>query len=207
MRAALSLACAALIALASTGHADVDTVWPSLAPGSTLHGRFIQEQDLRGLTAPLKTVGDFVVVPAVGIIWRSAEPVRSVTVITAAGMRRMVDDREVQRLASAQTPAFAHMYALLDRAIVGDWSALRQDFAVAASGDRHAWRVTLTPLRAAGPLAAHLTSVILTGGGRIDAIDIERANGDAEHVAFLDQVVSRTPLTEPDAHLLNDQWE
>ncbi|MGO9267012.1 MAG: LolA family protein [Candidatus Binataceae bacterium] len=207
MRAALALVCAAIVALASASHADVAAVWPSLAPGSTLYGRFIQEQYLKGLTAPLKTEGDFVVVPARGIIWRSAQPVRSVTVITAAGMRRIIDDNEVQRLASAKTPAFAHMYELLDRAIVGDWSALRQDFAVTCSGDRNAWRVILTPLDAAGPLAARLTSVVLTGDGRIDTVDINRANGDSEHVAFLNQVVSSTPLAEPDAHLLNDKWE
>src|SRR5208283_3218706 len=135
MRAALTLVCAAIVALASASHADVAAVWPSLAPGSTLYGRFTQEQYLKGLTAPLKTEGDFVVVPARGIIWRSAQPVRSVTVITAAGMR----------------------------AIVGDWSALRQDFAVTCSGDRNAWRVILTPLDSASPLAARLTSVVLTG--------------------------------------------
>ena len=203
MRAAVIFACAAMLALAAPGHAEVAAIWPSLAAGSTLRGSFTQEQYLKGLTAPLKTEGDFVVAPARGIIWRSVEPVRSVTVITAAGMRRILDDSEVQRLASARMPAFARMYELLDRAIVGDWSALRQDFAVVSIGDRHAWRVVLTPLHAAGPLATHLTSVILAGGDRIDTVDINRADGDAEHVAFLNQVVSSAPLAEPDADLLN----
>jgi hypothetical protein len=148
-----------------------------------------------------------VVSPELGIIWRSEKPVPSVTVITAAGMRRIVDGNEVQRLASAKIPAFAHFYELLDRAIVGDWSAIRQDFAVECTGDRRAWRVILTPLRSTGSLAAWLTSVVLTGAARIDTVDINRANGDSEHVAFLNQVVSSTPLTDPDAHLLHDRWE
>jgi len=196
-----------VLALSSAGHADVAAVCPTLAPGVTLHGRYIQEQYLKGLTAPLKTEGDFVVAPELGIIWRSEQPVRSVTVITAAGMRRIVDGNEVQRLASASAPAFAHMYELLDRAMMGDWSAMQKDFTLEYTGDRQAWRVILTPLRSEGPLAARLTSVILTGDGRIDTVDINRANGDSEHVAFLDQVVSSTPLADPDAHLLHDKWE
>ncbi|MGA2411582.1 MAG: LolA-related protein, partial [Candidatus Binataceae bacterium] len=140
-------------------------------------------------------------------IWRSEQPVSSVTVITAAGMRRLVDGKEVQRLASSRIPAFAHLYEVIDRAMMGDWSALQQDFAVESTGDRHAWRVVLTPLRAGGPLAARLASVVLTGGARIDTVDINRANGDFEHVAFLNQVVSNTPPADPDANLLHDKWE
>jgi hypothetical protein len=209
MRSALVIACVATLALAATGYTQVVAVLPipTLAPGSTLYGRFSQEQHVQGLRAPLITEGDFVVAPARGIIWRSAQPVRSVTVITAAGMRRIVDDSEVQRLASAKAPAFAHLYELLDRAVVGDWSALQQDFAVQCTGDHQAWRATLTPLRAAGPLAARLKSVILTGDGRIDTVEINRGNGDSAHVAFLNQVVSNAPLAEPDAHLLDDQSE
>ena len=207
MRTPVVFALAAVLALVSPGHADVAAVWPTLAPGSILYGRFTQEQYLKGLTAPLKTEGDFVVSPELGIIWRSEKPVPSVTVITAAGIRRIVDGNEVQRLPSAKIPAFAHLYELLDRAVVGDWSAMRQDFAVECTGDSRAWRVILTPLRSTGSLAARLTSVILTGAARIDTVDINRANGDSVHVAFLNQIVSSTPLTDPDAHLLHDRWE
>jgi hypothetical protein len=77
MRAAVIFALAAVLALASPGRADITDVCPTLTPGQTLYGRFVQERYLRGLTAPLKTEGDFVVAPALGIIWRSEQPVRS----------------------------------------------------------------------------------------------------------------------------------
>jgi hypothetical protein len=32
-------------------------------------------------------------------------------------------------------------------------------------------------------------------------------NGDSEHVAFLNQVVLSSALTDSDAHLLRDKWE
>jgi Outer membrane lipoprotein carrier protein LolA-like len=207
MRVAIVFALAAMLALTSPSLADVAAICPTLTSGQTLHGRFVQEQHLKGLTAPLRTEGDFVVVPDLGIIWRSAQPVQSVTVITAAGIKRIVDRNEVQRLASSKIPAFAHLYELIDRAMTGDWSAMEKDFTLESTGDRTAWRISLTPLRSEGPLASRLTSVILTGDGRIDTVDINRANGDSTHVAFLDQVVSSSPLTDPDARLLNDKWE
>ena len=206
MRAAVIIVLVTLIASAAPGRADVAEVCPTLAPGQTLYGRFVQQRYLKGLTAPLKTEGDFVVAPAAGIIWRIDQPVRSVTVITAAGMRRITDG-DVQRLASSKVPAYAHMYASLGDAITGNWDALRQDFTVAYTGDRHAWRVILTPLQSAGSLSTHLTSVILTGGERIDSVDINHANGDSEHVAFLNQVVSNAQLSGPDTLLLRDQPE
>ncbi|MBF6568208.1 MAG: hypothetical protein IVW54_04940 [Candidatus Binataceae bacterium] len=207
MRAAIIFALAGALALSSPSHADVTAVCPTLTPGVTLHGRYIQEQHLKGLTAPLKTEGDFVVAPNLGIIWRSEQPVRSVTVITAAGMERIVNGNDIHRLASAKIPAFAHMYELLDRAMMGDWSAMQKDFTLEYTGTRRAWRIILTPLRSAGPLAARLTSIVMTGDGRIDTVDINRTNGDFEHVAFVNQVVSRAPLDGPDAHLLHDKWE
>jgi hypothetical protein len=206
MRAAAFFTLVAILTLAASSRADIGSVCPVLTPGQTLYGRFVQERYLRGLTAPLKTAGDFVVAPAVGIIWRIDQPVPSVTVITAAGMRRITDG-DVQRLASSKVPAYAHMYASLDDAITGNWAALRQDFTVAYTGDRHAWRVILTPLQSAGSLSAHLTSVILTGGGRIDTVEINHSDGDSEHVTFLNQVVSNTPLSGPDTLLLRDKPE
>ena len=206
LRATVIFALVAMLAWAAPSLADVADVCPILPPGQTLYGRFVQERYLKGLTAPLKTEGDFVVAPAIGIIWRIDQPVPSVTVITAAGMRRITDG-DVQQLASSKLPAYAHMYASLGAAITGNWAALRQDFTIAYTGDRRAWRVTLIPLRSAGSLASHLTSVTLTGGGRIDTVAINYADGDSEHVAFLNQVVSNAPLAGPDALLLRDQPE
>jgi Outer membrane lipoprotein carrier protein LolA-like len=207
MRAAVVFALVALLALTAPGRADVAAICPTLTPGQTLYGEFVQEQHLKGLTAPLKTEGDFVVAPGVGIIWRSKQPVQSATVITAAGMRRTVNGNEVQRIASAKIPAFAHLYELIDRAMKGDWSAMEKDFALEYTGDRQAWRIVMTPLKSQDPLASRLTSVVLMGDGRIDSVDINRANGDSEHVAFLKQVVSTSPMPDADARLLNDKWE
>jgi Outer membrane lipoprotein carrier protein LolA-like len=198
---------AAMLALASASRADVATVCPTLALGVTLYGRFVQERHLKGLGAPLKTIGDFVVAPSLGIIWRSTDPVASVTVITPEGIRRLADGKEVQRIASARFPAFAKLYDALDRAMIGDWSALAKDFTIDCTGDRKAWRVILKPIRAEGPMPARLAWILIAGGERIDKVEIMRANGDSENVEFFNQVVASTPPAAADAGLLNYKWE
>lgn len=198
---------AAMMALASAGHSDVAAVFPALTPGVTLYGRFVQERHLRGLAAPLKTEGDFIVAPGLGIIWRTEEPVQSVTVITPQGIRRIVDGKQVQGFPSAKVPFFAHLYDSLDRAIIGDWSALQEDFTVACTGDRRAWRIVMIPKRSEGPPATRLAWIVLAGSGHIDTVDLMRANGDSDHVAFLNQVVTNAPPSGSDAHLLNEKLE
>ena len=198
---------AAMLVFASAGQSDVTAVFPALAPGVTLSGRFVQERHLRGLAAALKTEGDFIVAPGLGIIWRSEQPVSSVTVITSQGIRRIVDGNEVQRFASAKVPAFAHLYDSLDLAIMGDWSALKNDFTVVCIGDRRAWRIVLTPKRSEGPPATRLAWIVLIGGGRIDTVDLMRASGDSDHVAFLNQVVTNAAPSGSDARLLNEKLE
>jgi hypothetical protein len=179
---------------------------PTLKPDQTLYGRFTQERQLKGLTLPLKTEGDFVLSPRLGLIWRSERPIEVVTVITTGGIRRIYNGREVQRIATARAPFFAHFYEMLNDALLGDWSGLRRDFAVQPKGSRRAWRLVLKPLKADDPLAARLASVVLSGGDRIDAIDIIRANGDSDHMAFLDQVLTSAPLSAENARLLEQKW-
>ena len=94
---------------------------------------------------------------------------------------------------------------MLNGALMGDWTAMRHDFAVETTGDRGAWRTMLTPLRPNDPIAGMLASIVITGGKMVDGVEISRANGDSERIAFLDQAVSSVALSGDDARLLNDK--
>ena len=82
---------------------------------------------------------------------------------------------------------------------------MRHDFAVKTTGDRGAWRTVLTPLRPDDPIAGMLASIVVSGGKMIDGVDISRTNGDSEHMAFLDQIVSSAALSGDDARLLDQK--
>lgn len=175
---------------------------PKLASGQTLHGRFIQERHLKGLTATLKSDGSYVLAPGRGLIWRTENPIQTTTVITPAGIRQIINGSEVQHVDAANVPFVAHFYDMLNGALMGDWTAMRHDFAVNTSGDRGAWKTVLTPLHPDDPIAGMIASIVISGGNMVDSVDITRANGDLEHMAFLDQAVSDVALSGEDARLL-----
>jgi hypothetical protein len=192
----------AALAFASVSFAQLG-IGPAITPRQNLHGRFQQERHLKGITATLTSSGSFVLAPGKGLIWRIEEPIQSITVITPAGIRQIVNGSEVERIEASRVPVVTHFYDMLNGALTGDWSAMLHDFAVQTTGDRRAWRTTLTPLRATDPIVGMLSSVVIVGAKMVDAVDIVRANGDSERLTFLDQAISDVPLSEGDARLLN----
>ena len=150
----------------------------------------MQARNLKGIASTLKSDGTFVLAPGRGLIWRIEDPIQTITVITPAGIRQIINGSEVQRIDAAKVPFIAHFYDMLNGALMGDWTAMRHDFAVETTGDRGAWRTLLTPLRPNDPIAGMLASIVITGGKMVDGVEISRANGDSERIAFLDQTVS-----------------
>ena len=200
-----SLIAAAAIALLSTVCFAQLAIGPSLAPGQTLHGRFEQTRNLKGIASTLKSDGTFVLAPGRGLIWRIEDPIETTTVITPAGIRQIVNGSEVQRIEAVKVPFIAHFYDLLNGALMGDWTAMRHDFSVDTTGNRGAWRTLLTPLRPTDPIGGMLASIAISGGKMVDSVEIRRTNGDSERIAFLDQAVSSVALSGDDARLLNDK--
>lgn len=194
----------AIAALTSICLAEL-AMGPTLAPGQTLHGRFVQARHLKGLASTLKSEGTFVLAPGRGLIWRIEDPIQTITVITPAGIRQIINGSEVQHIDAARAPFIAHFYDMLNGALMGDWAAMRHDFAVKTTGDRGAWRTVLTPLLPNDPIAGRLASIIITGGKMVDSVDINRTNGDSERMAFLDQMGSSVALSGDDARLLDNK--
>jgi hypothetical protein len=178
---------------------------PTLAAGQTLHGRFVEERHLKGLSSTLKSEGSFVLAPGKGLIWRIEQPIQTLTVITPAAIRQIINGSEVQHIDAARVPFIAHFYDMLNGSLIGDWSAMRHDFVVKSTGDRQAWRTVLTPLQPDDPIAGMLASIVISGGKMVDSVDINRTNGDSEHMAFLDQKVSNVPLVGEEARLLDSK--
>jgi Outer membrane lipoprotein carrier protein LolA-like len=192
----------AIIALSAVSFAQL-AIGPRLARGQTLHGRFVQARNLKGISSTLKSNGTFVLAPGIGLIWRIEDPIQTITIITPAGIRQIINGNEVQTIEAAKVPFVAHFYDMLDGALMGDWTAMRHDFAVQTNGDRAAWRTLLTPVRPDDPIAGMLASIVITGGKMVDGVEINRKNGDSERIEFLDQAVSGVALSGDDALLLN----
>ena len=200
----LLIVAVAIASLSSVCFAQL-AIGPALAPGQTLSGRFVLARNLKGISSTLKSEGTFVLVPGRGLIWRIEDPIQTITIITPAGIRQIINGGEVQSIDAAKVPFISHFYDMLDGALMGDWTAMRHDFAVQMEGDRAAWRTLLTPVRPNDPIAGMLASIVITGGKMVDRVEISRANGDSERIGFLDQAVSGVALSGDDARLLNSK--
>lgn len=174
----------------------------SLISGQSLHGRFEQTRNLKGISATLKSSGSFVLVPYKGLVWRVEQPIQTITVITREEVRQIINGNYVQSIEAARVPLIRHFYDMLGGALMGDWSALRHDFAVKATGDHEAWHTVLTPLHSDDLITGAISSIVITGGAMVDRVDISRANGDSEHLTFLEQNISSMPLSADDTQLL-----
>jgi hypothetical protein len=198
------LALCLLLFLAPEARADA-LLGPNLPPGQSLHGRFLQQRHLTGLNSTLTTEGDFLLVPSKGLIWRSTKPFVTTTIITATGIRQLVNGNEVQRLAAARLPFIARLYDMLGGTLAGNWSAMTKDFKIEQTGSPAAWDAELTPARTDDALAGQLSSIKVTGGRLVDQIEIHRPNGDWEQIKFLDQSMSAAAPSDADAALLEDK--
>lgn len=173
----------------------------ALKPGQAIHGRFVQERHLAGLASPLRSEGSFLLAAGKGLIWRGEKPFATTVVITPAGILQTVNGAEVQRLPASRLPFLARFYDMLSGALSGDWSTLAHDFTVTRSSEGEQWTMALTPARTDDPAAAQLKSITVTGAKFVDAVEIRRANGDWEHLTFLEQALSAAPLAAADAQL------
>jgi hypothetical protein len=193
------LAALAITAGALAGPAEVHP----LRDGEVVAGRFVQERHLAGLTGPLRSEGAFVLAAGRGLIWRGEKPFATVTVLTPTAVLQSIDGKEVQRVEAARSPFLQHFYQMLSGALAGDWSALEHDFAIERQESGRLWTIVLRPRSADDPASAQFQSITVTGGELVEAIEIRRANGDWEHLTFLDQAVSAKPLSAEDAQLLS----
>jgi hypothetical protein len=164
-----------------------------LVAGQLLRGRFAKQLQLRGFYAPLGTDGGFVLAPGRGLIWQAETPFAITTVITAAGLVQTVDGIETLRLPAAQLPFLGRLYGMLSDTLSGDWRALETDFVVVRTGDTSRWRTDLTPRRP-DAISMPFRGITVVGSRFVDQVRLEKPDGDAESLAFSDQVLSTAPL-------------
>ena len=197
-----ALAALAILAVTVAAAAPPRQVRP-LGSGEVIAGRFVQERHLSGLAAPLRSEGRFVLAAGRGLIWRGEKPFATVTVLTPAGVTQSVDGKEVQRLPASRVPFLSRFYQMLSGALAGDWTAMEHDFTIDQQGGEPLWTIVLHPRSSDDPASAQLQSITVTGDTLVEGVEIHRANGDWEHLTFLDQVLSSAPLSAEDAALLS----
>jgi hypothetical protein len=175
----------------------------TLNAGEMLRGRFVQERELAGFAKKLRSEGHFVLISGRGLIWSAEIPFKNTTVITAGGILQMVNGQEAMRLPASRLPVVSRFYDVLSGALSGDTRALEHDFTVARSADATRWHLQLSPARPNDPVLGQVKTIAVSGSTLVDQVDISKAEGDADHLRFLDQVVAPIALTAAEIALLD----
>jgi hypothetical protein len=184
------LACAgALAVIALPAHGQM----APLPPGTILRGKFTQRRHLEGFDRPLRTDGQFVLVPGRGLVWRAASPFSMLTVMGAGGLVQQAGGGATSRLDSAKVPFLARLYQVFAAALAGDLDGLSDVFVVTREARPVGWRVRLAPKSGSGA-ATPIRDIVIEGGRFVELVEVFRSSGDRDVVEFSEQATSTGAL-------------
>jgi hypothetical protein len=173
-----------------------------IGPGQVLRGQFVQEREMQGFSATLKTTGDFVLAPGAGLIWQAKKPFAVTTVMTANGVSQRNGDVQMLDLPASKAPFLAQLYDILGGALAGNPQALEQHFDVKRSEGADGWRLVLTPKPQGAGAAMLVRQIEITGRRFVDQVVLQKDGGDRDRLTFSGQSLDRGPLDAEETKLL-----
>jgi hypothetical protein len=173
-----------------------------IGPGQVLRGQFVQEREMQGFSAALKTTGDFVLAPGAGLIWQAKKPFAVTTVMTANGVSQRNGDVQMLDLPASKAPFLAQLYDILGGALAGNPQALEQHFDVKRSEGADGWRLVLTPKPQGAGAAMLVRQIEITGRRFVDQVVLQKDGGDRDRLTFSGQSLDRGPLDAEETKLL-----
>lgn len=188
----------ALLILTASLYADAPAdIQKCLAPFQTLHGRFEQVKQLKGIRRPLKSTGRFVVSKGVGVLWISEKPLSSELRITEQGLS--VFSKGVRQKGLDGTGAPQHLIGEVALSVFSsDIKAMQAHFDVNGSVEGKNWKGQLKPKDAG--MARAIRSIDLKGSAFAEELSLQEANGDLSRITF-SSVKADRPLTTDEKKL------
>lgn len=166
----------------------------SAEPAQRAH--FEQEKQVAGLTQPLKSSGELLLVRGQGLWWHQMQPFELALSLTAQRMSQQVGQGPVQVIDNPQLLEFSSMMLAL---FGSDDQALTRYFALDFHSTAQSWTLVLTPI--AAPLNKVFASLTLSGGKQLDRLVIADRQGDETRIHFSDWQRVTLPLSaEVQAH-------
>ena len=169
---------ALLLLLALPAHADelLGGILKRLAEPRVVRAQFVQERTLADLERPSLSRGRIVVSREQGVLWQIESPVKLTLAFTPNGIVQTGADgvrrRQAQRRGAVETETARLMQGILG----ADEASLKATFDARAAGSLERWTMRLAPR--ARETARYLREVRLSGGGRLETIEIEETSGN-----------------------------
>lgn len=139
-----------------------------------VQGRFSQEKQLKFLSKPLLSQGEFVFWQNRGVLWQTLSPIASTVLINNT---RLLSSQGEQAI----PVSFGQ---LLPALLGGDWPRLQSDFHVSATIQAQGWQLELVPK---DPLLAKIIArLLISGDSELRQLDIHEVSGNSSILRFDD---------------------
>lgn len=197
----LLIACLLIAAPIALAHARPGTTVP-IKDGAYLHGTFVMERHLAGFDKPLKSTGQFALVPARGLVWQTTSPFPGSTILTDHGITNIDADGTAHKIGN-DTAQFGVFINLISSVLAGNWSALESRFDVQFSPpDEKIWQVRLTPFSESA-IGGQIIDINASGTRFVDHVILHKPGGDFDDITLSDQTISDLPLPDDFAKLMD----
>lgn len=175
--------------------------WPTLAitladvqqqltAADARSARFEQERQISGLTQPLRSSGELLLVKGQGLWWQQQKPFPLTLTLTPTRMVQQLPGQPAQTLDSPQLLEFSNlMLALFDPSE----AALDNYFRHKLASEGEEWTLTLEPIRS--PLDKVFASLVLKGRHELASLAIHDKQGDVTLIRFVDWQLKTLPLS------------
>lgn len=165
----------------AAGELTLASLTEQLATHLQQRSSFVQLKTVTGLSRPLRSTGEVLVLPTQGVLYLLQKPLaarygigRDKLVLEEAGQQKLLQANEA--------PWLRTLGRLLHSLLAGELTALEQDFQCQLSQTESGWQLRLTPR--GEPLALALTEVQLRGGNTVQQVIIRDRNGDQTELQF-----------------------
>ena len=139
-----------------------------------IQGRFSQEKQLKFLSKPLVSQGEFVFWQAHGVLWKTLSPMVSTLLINNS---RLLSSQGEQAIPAS----FGRIFPAL---LGGDWERLQTDFNVNSTLQTEYWQIELLPK---DPLLAKVIArLLISGNNELRQLDIHEVSGNQSIIRFDD---------------------
>lgn len=170
-----------------------------LGDPEVVRGEFEQRKFLEGLSKPLVSTGEFLVVKGRGMIWRTQTPFAQTLRLTRT---RIVQEQGGQArfmLSADQGPAFAAVSQTLLPLFEADFRQMERQFHISGEMKGEGWYAVLRPIPT--PLAQIFRHIRLEGARHVQQVELVETNGDRTEIR-LSRVRTGGDLTPVERRLL-----
>lgn len=156
---------------------------------SNLQGQFSQKRFLNGLSKPMTTSGDFVLVKNQGLLWLMKKPFENRLRVKADGISQWSGTAWV----AGQTAGQGEQVKLFLGLLSGEISALSGQFDLALNGTAKAWQLDLNPNSLL--MKQIFEKIEIRGDQVVKSIEIREKQGDRTLIEF-QQIEQDKPLSD-----------